>query len=221
MATATRFTYNRQELRYLVNGRAVPPAIAKAGAEAVVTQARFAISDLTIKLQQGLIGADEWYAGMKEATKLAHMAQAALARGGFDNMSPADWRKVEGKIYNQWAGVPGKYPGLRRFAEDVERGRYGRAVAATGSTPAQQMSGTLPQRAGMYAESTRGTYENTRTEMHQERGFRYATRIKAAVDSCPTCIEEADKKVPIDEVVPISDSECGSRCNCVIIYDRD
>lgn len=220
-AAGAAYTFNRAAMSYAVNGRAVPPALAKAGAEAVVQRARFVISDLSLKLQQGLISTEEWYAGMKEATKLAHMGNAALARGGFDNMTAADWRKVEGKVFDQWAGVEGKYPGLRRFAEDIERGRYGRAVPATADTAAQLMSGNMTQRAGQYATSTRATYENTRTEMHQERGYVYATRIKGDVDSCPTCIAEADVRRPIDEVVPIGDSECGARCWCVIVYDRD
>ena len=216
MTANNPFTYSRSELRFYLRGKAIDPALQKAGAEALIKTARFNISDISLKLQQGKIDTAEWYAAMKEQTKLLHMGQAALARGGFENMSAADWKKVEPKIFDQWAGVEGKFPGLRRFAEDVERGRYGRADGV-----GQVMNGVVTQRSGMYADSSRATYENTRTEAHTEAGYAFGTRVKGAVDSCPTCINENGVKRPIADVVEIGDSECGAaRCHCILLHSR-
>lgn len=229
------FTYSRADLAYLLNGKPVSAAYTKGSCEAAIQHVRFLISDVSLKLQQGSIDIATWYAAMKEHTKMLHMAEAALARGGWDNMSQADWRKVEQKIFNQWAGVGeppfkgrGEFPGLRRFAEDVERGRYGTVAQAvtdaTGKiiTPARVLNGQVTRRAGQYADSGKATYENTRLEVSAESGHDWGMRIAGNNDHCFTCQNENGVKRPINEVVLIGDSECGgSKCNCILVTGRD
>lgn len=204
-------SWDRSKLAYVLDGRGVPQIGVKASAEAVVAEARAQIRVLTDRLQGGQISLSEWYEQMQAATKAMHGAEIALARGGWDNMRPSDWERASQSVLNQWEGVEGKFPGLRSFAEDAARGRYGQGLE----------SGAMNVRAQMYAEAGRAAYENERTAVHQESGYRYATRLAGAVDHCPTCQAENDVKREIDEVVEIGDSECGPNCHCVLIYSRD
>jgi hypothetical protein len=203
--------WNRVDLSYLMNGRPLPQVLVKAAADMACGEIRGRIRVLSDRLQGGAITLDEWYAAMQENTKFLHAAEIALARGGWGEMRERDWQRASEKALEQWEGVPGKFPGLRAFAEDISKGRYGSDV----SRPSFNI------RAQMYADAGHGTYENERTMIHQESGYNYATRVAGAVDHCPTCLAEDDKKRPIEDVVEIGASECGSRCRCAIIYSRD
>lgn len=204
-------SWSRSQLAYQMNGRSMPQSVIKAAADSVSNEARATIRVLSDRLQSGVLSLDEWYGGMQEATKLLHASETALARGGWDNMRPSDWERASGKVLEQWEGVEGKFPGLRSFAEDIEKGRYGQNAEMTG----------LNQRAQMYSDAGHASYENERTFLHEENGFATATRIRGDADSCPTCLEEDGVDRPINEVVEIGNSECGSKCRCVIIYSRD
>jgi len=192
-------------------GAVVPDATIKACAESVIAESRFVISDLSLKLQQGAISLDDWYAGMKAATKDLHTANAALARGGWDEMRLRDYARVENIVADQWNGVEGKFPGMRAFAEDVKAGRYGDTLEKNG----------FLNRAGQYADAGRATYENERVELAKERGHLFGKRILAALDHCPTCLAEGGVVRPIDEIVAIGDSECGARCGCVVVSSSE
>jgi hypothetical protein len=196
------FQWVRAQLVFVFKGRQVPQVLVKAGAEASVVASRAAINQAALAVQQGGdVGA--FYVALKEQIKLAHMANAALARGGWDNMRPQDWQRVESLVAEQ-------FDYARGFAQDIARGRYGRGG---------DLSSGVLSRAAQYSDAARATYENERTQAHKESGATHATRIAAATDHCPTCQAENGVKRLIDEVVAIGDSECLGNCHCVIIYD--
>lgn len=196
------FRWMRTALQFVRNGRVVPQSVVKAGAEAVVTQSRFGIMDAALKVQQGGdVGA--FYAALKEQVKLAHMANAALARGGFDNMTPRDWQRVTDKVASEFEFARG-------FVEDVARGRYGK--------PGGELSQGVLSRATQYAEASRSTYENEYREANKEAGRTQAMRVLAAADHCPGCVAAAGEWMDIDDVLPIGDAECRHNCHCTLIF---
>jgi hypothetical protein len=197
-----------QNSGYKIGSTDIETVRVNGASDAVAREANAGIRVLADRLQRGEIDAAEFYSQMQHEVKMLHLGQAALARGGIDAMRPEDLKRVENIIERQFGGVEGKFPGLRAFAEDIAGGRYGNAG---------ELSEGVLNRAGMYADAGRGTYENERVALARENGHDEAHRIAGAADNCPTCARENGVWKPIDEVVPIGDSECGARCFCVIV----
>lgn len=194
--------WSRARLAFLINGRAAPPAVSKAAAELVIQNAGADVARLSEALQNGELTLAEWERGMREAVKRMHGANAALARGGWGQMRPADWERVGEKVKFHL-----EY--LRGMAVRVQKGVYG---------PAAQ-SPAFNAHAQQYVNAARATYENERLAVHREGGFTEARRVLAASHHCRTCEEAAAEGwVPIGEVLPIGDAECRANCQCVIIY---
>ena len=206
-------TWLPQTMGYRVDGRAVSELRQKGATEAIVSQSNAQIRVIADRLQRGEIDVSEFYAAMQRETKTLQMASAALARGGVENMRPADWNRVENVIAEQWSGGE-KFAGLRAFAEDIARGRYGQNAGELGDA--------VLSRAGLYAQAGRATYENERVELARENGNTLARRVLGAADSCVDCVSWAsDEWRPIEEVEPIASSVCGARCHCVIVTRRE
>lgn len=215
MATTETITWDAVHLEFKANGAVIPWQAVKGGADAVTVEAQARIRVLADQLRAGDITLEQWYQQMQVNTKMLAGAESALARGGFDNMRPQDWDKAGDVALEQWEGKPDKFPGLRKFGEDISKGRY---------TPngTDILSNGFSFRANMYADAGHAIYENTRTDMHVEKGFVLASRELSAVDNCPDCVAWADLgKISIEDMqndYPIASSVCGSNCRCSISY---
>jgi hypothetical protein len=209
MSEKSAFTWVKEEISWAFEGKVLDESLVKAGAEAVVNQARVEIAKLTTAMGNGEVTVQHFYDQMKGILKRLHMGEAALARGGFDNMRPSDWARVEKTLFDTFNGVEGKFPGLRSFAEDIQDGRYGTTRLSQGATT----------RASTYVEAGRGTYENERGELHSETGYDEAVRLLGAVDHCIDCVTWAAMgPMPVREALdkyPICSSVCGGRCHCI------
>jgi hypothetical protein len=199
LSTPNVFQWIGAKLAFAWQGRTLKRDIMRAAAELAVQQASADVGRITERLVNGLTNVREWESEMQAALKRLHCANAALARGGWQQMAPANWRRVEETLRFH-------YPYLRGFAQDV----------AAGKVSERQILG----RAQRYVLASRGTYENERLELHKERGFAEARRVLAgSVAHCSTCAEEAAKGwQPIDEMLPIGDAECRAACNCAIVH---
>jgi hypothetical protein len=207
---ASRFDYNRATLEYLSNSTPVDRAVVKAAADAASKEARFRIMDAALRLQQGTLDVAGWATEHNNAVKLLTGAESALARGGLNEMTVADWQSAAQKAFNEFGYG-------RAFAEDAARGRYG--------VPGDSMGNAVLQRAGYFANTGRATYENTQVENAKDRlGHDKARRIKGEADSCPDCIDwELLGWIDIDEMLsdyPIGASVCRD-CHCIIITGNE
>lgn len=206
--------WSHTEAEYSRKGKVLADVVTKAAAESVTANMkRGEISRLIQQLAAKTITTDEFYAGMKETVKNGQMAAMAVARGGWGEVRPADWGRLEPSIFEQYNGND-KFPGLRKFAEDIKSGRYGTD---------QLMQGAW-SRAAAYAESPRQVYENEHVLARQEAGHEEAIRLLAAVDHCADCLEWAAMGwIPIDEMLgsyAIGVAACGSRDHCRIATRR-
>ena len=151
---------------------------------------------------------------MMQEIRLSHLANAALAKGGPDQMTPADNGRAGQAIREQ-------YDYLNKFAQQVASGK-------------QKLDGTLTRRAQMYAEAGRDTYEATVWAEMKKRGLTLVRSVLHAKDSCTTngkstsgCIEEARKGfVPIDAKPPagitrIGGRTCRTNCRCSLEFATD
>lgn len=202
------FSFDRATLRFVTRRGLVADNVVKAAAEALVSDARFKISDAALRLQQGTLSAADWIEEHNRLVKLLNGAESALGRGGIDQMTPRDWEKAGDKVFDQ-------YGYSRAFAEDVAGGRYG--------VVGQELKQGVLQRAESYANAGRATYENTRVDNAKDKlNHTKARRILGDADSCPDCIAAAaDGWVDIEDVVEIGDSVCNVNCHCIIVTGEE
>ena len=199
---------------YAIDGAAVEAVQVKGAAEAVIAQTQGEMAKLADRLAAGQIEVQEFYDSYKREIKYLHMANGALANGGFEQMGDAQWRRVEQIVEQQWSGVEGQFPGLYAFAQDVQNGRYG----------TQELRRGFHSRARAYANAGRATYENERLSARAEQYPLEARRVRGAADHCRSCNAWAalgwiDAQTMLREY-PIGASECNVKCHCVIITRR-
>lgn len=152
------------------------------------------IMSLGRQLQAGQITVEAWQVGMRDVLKDIHLASSALAKGGWAQMSQADYGRVGFRLREQ-------YERLRKFAQQIEEGYV--------------LDGRFLNRMKLYAQSGRQTYHMV---MRAEAALRGATEersILAKSDHCSECVSEAARGwVPIGDLILIGARICSSNCRC-------
>jgi hypothetical protein len=171
-------------------------------AENVAQAQLIGMEALTRQLQEGLINVAEWQLGMARHIKTLHVNAMVLARGGWAQMSQADWGFVGSRVKEQ-------YRFLRNFANQISNGT-------------QALDGRALVRAGMYEDAARASYEEMRrrserlyNNMEEER------RELGAADHCDDCLTFAGMGwQPINTLPRIGESQCRTNCHCRFAFRR-
>jgi hypothetical protein len=149
-------------------------------------------------LRTGAIGIEQWQVGMRDALKDTHLASSALAKGGWGQMSQADYGRVGFRLKEQYAY-------LGRFAKQIE-----------GGLP---LDGRFMNRIRLYAQSGRTTYHMVERAEQALRGMTEERNILGAADHCTECVSETDRGwVPIGDIVLVGMRICKSNCRCHLEY---
>jgi hypothetical protein len=189
--------------RYLdpLTGRPVPPAQVQAALNALTNASADAARALYADVQAGRITVAAWQVQFAAELKQAHLAAAALGCGGFDQMTPADFGRVGGRLRQQYAY-------LNRFA----------AAYADGDPNATGGRGRV--RADMYARAITTTYSEAERARARARGCTEERRIRGGTDTCPSCLRYAARGwVAIGTLPNIgAASECLTNCQCRFEY---
>lgn len=142
----------------------------------------------------GEISPREFYEAMQLTVRQAYNASAALAKGGWGQMTQADWGMNGYRLRLE-------YENLRNFAQALEAGEVSEAQAGA--------------RAKLYADSAFGRYWEIRHEAEKNAGTQRA-RIKTAGDDrvCETICRPEEKKgwQPIGEI-KVPPMHAGCRCD--------
>jgi hypothetical protein len=200
------FKWLRTALTFVIAPRQTPvaPEYIKAGAEAVVDEARFRFAELGLRLQRKELLLAEFDIEGRRLIKVIHTANAALARGGWAQMRPADYERAAELVARQ-------YGFWQERMQVAAKGLYG---------PEFNRKGFLGI-VGQYADAGRATYENTRLQVMKEGGAVEARRVLAAADHCADCVAWAALDwIPIEDMeseYPIGSGECRHNCRCVIV----
>lgn len=201
---ASSYAWNETAGRYikLSTGRFVPFSEVRDALEATIDVVSIRMNTLTQNLIDSQISLAEWEAGMLEQIKLAHTASAAASRGGWAQMSQADWGAAGRMIRDQ-------YDYLRNFAEEIASGK-------------QKLNGTALVRTDLYADAARGTFEQMRRRYEKlMNGMTEEKRVLGIADHCPGCLTQAEIGwQPIGTLDPIGAEECVTRCHCRFIYRK-
>jgi hypothetical protein len=199
------FTYDPRTRRYrsVETGQFVTPKQVRGAVDQVIDGSQADIVQLATRLQAGELSLAEWQLQTAQAIKALHVATAAAANGGFNNMTKSDWGFVGSLVKKQYAY-------LRDFADDIATGKQ--LVAGNG----------FLARARLYAQAARGSYESMKTRAAKFGGVTQAKRILGISDSCPGCLEQAAKGwQPIEEVAPIGSQQCLTNCRCTVEFSTN
>lgn len=181
-------------------GRVVDPEVVEGAVVRVMQRSSERVTALAERLRAGSVSLKEWQALMAAELKAAHLAAGAAARGGFQNMSPADYGRVGRRLRDE-------YGWLRGFAEQVASGK-------------QRLDGTLATRAQLYAEAVWTTYHKSRRALASEVGaVEERNVLDAGKQHCAGCLAAAAPGwVPVGTLTAVGTRECGPRCGCRLEY---
>lgn len=200
MADTPGFRYNARAYSYVgPDGRFLSRKEVRDTLDNALANNGRVVRDLTAQLRDGRISIADWQTQMAREIKNVHLYSAAAARGGWANMTPADYGRAGQRIETQ-------YRYLRGFAEDVASGK-------------QPLNGRALERAAMYSEAGRNTFHHVERQEMEVRGMTEERSVRHPADSCEECVEQADLEwQTIGEAVPIGDRICLTKCRCTMDY---
>jgi hypothetical protein len=151
------------------------------------------MADLARAAVQGDIAPRQFYEAMVREVRQAYNASAALGKGGWQQMSQADWGRNGGLLHAE-------YGRLRSFAQDIADGKLTEKQAEA--------------RARLYADSAYKRYWQEWQKQQEDLGNdeeAWITRGDEAV--CGACIALEDLGwVPLGELPMPGDIHVGCRC---------
>lgn len=191
------FRWNEAARRYIrANGQFVPPTMVRRVVDAVIVSAKAHIPELAQDLLLGRLTLAEWQVEMARSLRLLHLAQGAAARGGFAQMTAADFGQVGQRLQRE-------YRYLVRFAVDIEQRR-------------QPLDGRFINRVQQYVESSRRTYEEVKRWSALAGGIlTHEYNRLGSADHCPDCLAATAMGVrPIGEISAPGSRRCRGKCHC-------
>lgn len=201
----TGFGWNAVAHRYydLTSGQFISNETLAGGLQSMMDASALNMNAVTQKLIDGNISLANWQTAMMTEIKNTNVASAALANGGWAQMTASDWG-ASGQLIRE------QYDYLRGYAAEIANGT-------------QALDGRALVRSDLYADAANGTFWEMDKRSHLLDGYDMARRVLEVKDegNCDGCIEAAAEGwLPIDEVLPIGDAECMTRCRCSIEYSR-
>lgn len=195
------YTYDPRTGRYRdrSTGRLVPRTQVRAWLDVALDRASDRIAALARQLRARQIDLVSWQVRMAREVKNVQLYSAAMAKGGWAQLSPADLGRV-----GQAVQVQLRF--LNRFAQQIKTGE-------------QAKDGRLEMRARLYAQAGRALFHRVERLDMEVRGMTEEASVRHASDSCGDCVEaEALGWVPIGTLVPVGSRECKGNCRCEIEY---
>lgn len=198
---ASRYQWDPRLQRYVdpATSRMVSRQAVRTELDKALQNSRQQAKALAGQLQAGAINLQQFRSGMATVVKDVNCIGAATAKGGWGQMSAADWGRVGPEVKEQL-----QY--LNRFTQDI----------AAGKVP---LDGRFLNRAGQYSQTGRATEEKTARREAVNRGANEARRVLGQADHCGGCVEQdALGWRPVADVPGIGTQDCRHNCKCHIEY---
>lgn len=173
------------------------PSTVRAYLDTALEAAGKRIDALATQLRTRTIDLISWEVAMRREIKNVALYSGAAAKGGWAQMSDADYGRVGQYVQTQ-------YRFLRGFAQDVQSGK-------------QPLDGRLSARAQLYGEAGRPLYHRMEIAEQRVRGMTEKRNVLSEGDSCDGCLDaDAAGWVLIDDsdVPQIGERDCRTRCRC-------
>lgn len=195
---ARRYRWTGTRYVERATGRVISERAVREALDRALTAAETRARRLAERLTRGTIDRDAFRRGLGDLVRETTLYAAALAAGGWDNMTPTAYGRSGAAIRAQERYLDG----------------WMRELAATGQT-------AHPGRAGSYAQAPRATYEALVQERALARGLGYVRSVLGAAEHCDDCVRLAALGyVPAREMTPIGRRRCRVRCRCRLLYRR-
>lgn len=196
----TQFFWDQKTGRYRdARGRFVSWSRVQTGLYETMNNAAGNMRDLAQALRDGRISLQAWRDIMAIEIRNLHAASAAVAKGGWGKMTPADWGRVGSAVRKElWY--------LNRMAGEIVSGK-------------QRLDGTLLRRAAMYGQAGKKTFANQQGVEADRLGYDEEHSELGAAEHCDECVGEADRGwVSIGSLIPIGFRLCMNNCACKMSY---
>jgi len=198
MPDAPPFRWDRAVGRYRgPTGAFVPATRVRDYLDSALESAGKRIDALANQLRAGSIDLVTWEVRMRREVKIVSVYGGASAKGGFAQMTEADYGRVGRYVQDQ-------YRYLRGFMRDV----------ATGKQP---LNGTLNARAQLYSAAGRPLYHRIEKAEMTVRGYTERRSLRHSGDSCGGCVQAAARGwLPINDPsqTEIGERDCRTRDRC-------
>lgn len=201
------YRWNQAAGRYIgPDGRFVGQQTIRQELDKVLDSITDQMVNLSQQFRSGAIDGRTFQAESMRLIKQTHLAAGAMEKGGWANMTSADFGRV-GQIVRQ------EYAYFNNLISQIENGT-------------QRLDGTLDNRMRLYGQAGRGTYHKFEREDRATQGYDEVKRILHGRDNCragirPGCVEEAARGfVLLADLVQIGDTVCLSNCKCSLVYLR-
>lgn len=192
--------WNRRARKYRgSNGRFLSPIQIRNLIDNDIRATKEQMAALFARLQAGELELAEWRLMQARLIKHVHIANYALSKGGFHNLTSADLGRIGAIVKKQYAY-------LNRFAVFM------------GQRPEVIGNRNTALRNLMYADAGRITYEAARHEQEVSAGARWARRIPHSSEACPDCAAVQYQWIRIEDFVPIGGYQCNIHCLCTVEY---
>jgi hypothetical protein len=200
MPRARPYRFDPKVARYRApNGRLVARAEVRRAIDAEIRSLDQDARTLADQYRNGEISLGKWEREMRSLVKDTHILNAAAAKGGWDQLTQADYGRV-GQI------VRDEYNHLSGFAGELSAGF-------------QRTDGTMLTRAQLYTRGGRRTYESVTGSVAEDAGNVEERSILHPADHCQGCIDEAAKGwQPIGTLTPIGQRTCLGNDRCTMEY---
>ena len=195
------YRWNAGAGRYVdvATGRFLPKQAEVRALDERITAGIDQVQALTSGMMRGVVTVAEWQTAVAVELRRMHTQAAALGRGGWAQMTPADWGHVGRKLRDEYAY-------LRGFAEAL----------ASGTLSESQIN----VRVSQYVNGIWSRYWRGEMGAMQEAGMTEERRILTPAEHCADCESYAAQGwQPIGSLPePGEGSVCGNNCRCLKIF---
>lgn len=194
----TRLNRYRDAATGRLVGRNTVVALLEQRVDAAATR----LGDLAKAFQAGSVAPAVWAVQMREEMRRAHLQNIALAKGGWDRLTQADYGRVG-------AAVKQLYPKIAGTAADVQAGTVTLPQLQT------RLNDYLGSARRLYYQAEREGLPAVPGELTLER-----RTLAAGAQHCGDCIDYAGRGwQPLGTLpVPGQACQCAGHCRCSITY---
>jgi hypothetical protein len=190
-------------------GRFVSAGTVQDALEEQITVATEKMQTIARALANQEISIAEWQVATRREMKLIHTQAAALSKGGWAQMSQADWGAVGRVSRNQ-------YELLEKFAIQIETGEQKLRNLAG------EVNGQFLRRVDLYAQAGNGTREQMNRRTAEQNGHTHEMRVlDPQAQHCDCCLAEAGRWELVGTLKPLGACDCRSRDRCHFEFGRE
>lgn len=200
MPTPRRYVWDERSGRYRQpSGRFVSRLQVRTALDEAIAARGERMRELAEQLRTRKISVRAWEISMRGEIKAVHLYSAAAARGGWAQLTQADYGRVGQRVRFQ-------YERLNRFAGELRRRKN-----------PLPLDGRFLRRVQLYAQAGRGTFYVVDGLEAAARGLDEERNIRHASDSCAGCIAATRRGwVPQGTLPLVGTRDCLTACKCLI-----